>query len=80
MGPVRVSPRFSKLSVAEKGKAITTELEEDEEDLQGLITQIEAQDEEEKDAFQVPSLPPYISPWNRTAKIPKYLDAVKSML
>lgn len=33
MGPVQVSPRFSKLSVAEKGKEITTELEEDEEDL-----------------------------------------------
>jgi len=38
MGPVRVSPRFSKLSMAEKGKEITTEPIEDEEDLQALIT------------------------------------------
>lgn len=42
MGPVWVSPRFNKLLVAEKGKEITIELDEDEEDLQALIAQIEA--------------------------------------
>jgi len=34
--------------MVEKGKAITTKLEEEEEDLQALIAQIEAQDEEEE--------------------------------
>jgi len=52
--------------VAEKGKAITTEIDKDEEYFQALIAQIEAQDEEEEDAVQVPSLPPYISlGWSR---------------
>lgn len=37
MGPVWASPGFSKLSMVEKGKTITIELEEDEEDLQDLI-------------------------------------------
>lgn len=72
--------RFSKLLVVENGKAITTELKEDDKDLQALITQIEAQDEEEEDAFQIPSLTPYVSPWNGMAKIPKDLDAAKSTL
>lgn len=80
MGLVSVSPRFSKLSVAEKGKEITMELKEDEEDLKALIAHIKAHDEEEEDAFQIPSLPPYISQWNRMNKILKDLDAVKSML
>ena len=47
MGIVWASPRFSKVSVVEKGKEITTKIDEDEEDLQALIAQIEAQDEEE---------------------------------
>lgn len=80
MGPVKVSPRFSKLSVAKKGKKITTELEEDDEYLEALIAQIEAQDEEEEDAFQIPSLPPYLSPLNGTGKIPKDLNVVNSTL
>jgi len=42
MGLVWVSPRFSKLSTTEKGKVVTTETEEEEEDLQALIVQIEA--------------------------------------
>jgi len=41
MGLVKVSSRFRKLSVAKKGKAITNKLEEDDEALQYLITQIE---------------------------------------
>ena len=56
MEPVQASPRFSKLSIAEKGKAITTKLEEEEKDLQALISQIEAQDEEEKDISRVHSV------------------------
>ena len=57
-----------------------TEPAEDDEDLQVLILQIEAQDEEEEDAFQIPSLPPYILPWNEMTKILKDLDTAKSML
>lgn len=77
------SPQFNKLSIVENGKAITMELEEDEEDLQALITLIEAQDEEEEHVPQVSStiiLPPYISPWKGTPKIPKDLEATKSTL
>jgi len=51
--------------MAERGKAINTKFEEEEEDLQALITHIEAQDEEEENVSQVPSaitLPPYVSP------------------
>lgn len=53
MGPIKISPRFNKLSGAEKGKAITTDPEEDDEDLQALIDQIDAQDEDEEDSFQI---------------------------
>ena len=80
MGPVRVSPRFSKWLVVEKGKAITTEPIEDDKDLQALIAQIEAHDEDEEDMFQIPALPPYVSPWNGRTKILKDLDAAKSTL
>jgi len=42
MGPFSVSLRFSKRSVTEKGKAVTTKPDEDNKDLQALIAQIEA--------------------------------------
>jgi len=80
MGPIQVLSRFNKLLEVKKGKEITTEFEEDEEGLQALIDQIEAQDEEEENAFQIPSLPPYISPWNGTTKVPKDLETTKSTL
>ena len=67
--------------MAEKGKAVTVETEEEEEELQVLITQIEAQDEEAKDVSHIPSmkkLPPYIPPWKGKAKIPKDLEATRS--
>lgn len=60
MGPVQVSPwnpRFNKLLMVEKGKDVTTETEEDEEDLQVLITQIEAQDDEAENVSQVAVVP-----------------------
>lgn len=66
MGPIHVSPRnpwFHKLSMVEKGKSITIETEEEEEDFQALITQIEVQDDEVEDASKKHSttkLPPYI--------------------
>lgn len=67
MGPFRVSPRnprFGKLSMEEKGKYITNELDEEEEDLQALIYQIEVQDDVEEDVPPMPSiakLPAYVS-------------------
>lgn len=69
--------------MAEMGKAVTLEIEEEEEDLQDLIAQIEAQDDEAKNVSQVPSvikLPPYIPPRKGKAKIPKDLEATKSVL
>lgn len=45
MGLVRMSPRnsrFGKLSMEEKGKAVNIETDEEEEDLQALIDEIEA--------------------------------------
>jgi len=80
MGPIQVSPRFNKLPVEEKGQATTIEINEDEEDLQDLIAQIKAQDEEVEDAIQLPSLPPYLPPWHGMAKIPKDLDTAKRTL
>jgi len=80
MGLVKISPRFNKLSVVEKGKAITIEPEEDDEFLQALITQIDAQDEDEEGVFQIPSRPPYISLCTRTTKLPKDLDTTKNTL
>lgn len=64
MWPVQVSPqnpRSSKLSMDEKGKAITLETKREEEYLQALITQIEAQDDEMENVSPVPlviKLPP----------------------
>jgi len=63
MGLVRISPRFNKLSRAEKGKAITTKPKEDDKDLQDLIDQIDTEDEDKENAFQISSWPPYISLW-----------------
>jgi len=48
--------------------------------LKDLIAQIEVQDEDEDEVFQIPSQPPYISPWNRVPKIPEDLDATKNTI
>ena len=45
-----------------------------------MIAQVEAQDEEEEDTFQIPLPPTYVSPSDGMAKIPKDLDTVRSML
>jgi len=66
--------------MADKGKAITTELEEEEEYFRDLIAHIEAQDKEEENVPLVPSPPPYISLWKGAAKILKDLDTTKSTL
>lgn len=44
---VWASPRFKKFSVVDKGKAITTEPTEEDDDWQALIDQIDTQVEEE---------------------------------
>ena len=36
------NPQFGKLSIEEKGKAITIETDHEEEDLQALVNEIEA--------------------------------------
>lgn len=46
-GPVCMSPRnlqFGKLSMEEKGKAITIESDEEEEDIQALIVEVEEEE------------------------------------
>jgi len=86
MGLVLVSPRnpqFGKLSIAEKGKVVTIETKKEGEDLQALITQIGAQNDEVGEFSQKNSttkLPPYILPWKGKAKVPKDLEAMKSAL
>lgn len=86
MGPVHVfprNPRFDKLSMAEKEKAVTIKSDEEEEDLQALITKIDAKDDFAEDVSLIPSaknLPMYIPPWKGKAKIPKDLKATKSVL
>lgn len=45
-----------------------------------MFDQIDAQAKEEVDAFQLPSLPPYLSPWRGSTKLPKDLDIVKAEL
>lgn len=42
---VRASPQFSKQSTADKGKAISTTIDEDNDALQELVDQIDAQAE-----------------------------------
>ena len=41
--------QFSKLSMEEKGKAVTIETDDEEEDLQALIDEIEIDEEMEED-------------------------------
>ena len=67
--------------MVEKGKAVTLERKEEDEDLKALIAQIEVQDDEAKNVSKVPSakkLPPYNPPWKGKDKILKDLEATKS--
>jgi len=69
--------------MAKKGKAVTIESDVEEEDLQALIAQIEAQDNEVEDVSPMPSktrLPTYVPLWKGTTKILKDLKATKSAL
>ena len=80
VGIVWASPRLNKHSEVDKGKAVTTEPTEEDNNLQALIDEIDAQAKEEEVAFRLPSLPLYLSPWTRTTKILKDVDVAKTML
>lgn len=45
-----------------------------------MLDQIDAQVEEEVDTFQLPLLPPYLSPWRGSTKLPKDLDITKAKI
>lgn len=86
MGLVHMSPRnprYNKLSMEEKGKEISIETDEEEEDLQALITAVEEEEEVEEDIQPSPSLTKllvYVPPRKGKTKVPKNLDEMKSSL
>ena len=86
VGPIRMSPRnprFGKLSMEEKGKVVTIETDDEEEDLQALIDEIEVVEDMEEDIQLVCSTAKFlehIPPWKAKTKIPKDVDATKSAI
>ena len=86
MGLVRMSPRnlwHNKLSMEEKAKAVTIETDEEEEDLQTLITTAKEEEDVEEDIQLLRSTakrPAYVPPRIGKTKVPKDLDATKSSL
>jgi len=80
MGPVCMSPRnlrFNKLLMEEKGKVVTIETDEEEEDLQALIIEVEEEENMEVDIQPMCSttkLLEYVPPRKGKAKVPKDLD------
>ena len=81
-----MSPRnlhHNKLSMEEKGKAVTIETDEEEEDLQALIATAKEEEDVEEDIQSLRSatkLLEYVPPQKGKTKIPKDLDAMKSAL
>lgn len=86
MVPIRVSPRnplCSKLSMEEKGKAVTIETDEEEENMEDLIFaegEDEGMEEDTQPAHPSTKLPTYVPPRKGKAKVPKDLDKTKSSL
>lgn len=75
--------QFGKLSMEEKGKVVTIQIDEQEEDLQALIVVVEEEEDMEVDIqpmHSVARLPEYVPLWKGKAKVPKDLDATKSAL
>jgi len=67
----------------EKGKAVTIETDDEEEDLQALIDEIEIDEEMEEDIqlMRTPvKFPEYVPLQKGKDKVPKDLDATKSAL
>ena len=75
------NPRHRKLSMEEKGKAVTIETDEEEKDLQALITAMKEEEEVEEDIQPLHSttkLPAYVPLWKGKTKVLKNLDEMKS--
>ena len=67
----------------EKGKVVTIEINDEEEDLQALVDEIEADEEMEEDIQPVHAVAKfleYIPSRKEKAKVPKDLDSAKSAL
>lgn len=86
MAPLCVSPwnpLLNKLSMEEKGKSVTIETNEEEEDLQDL-TIVEEEDEgmevDTQPMHSVTKLPNYVPLRKGKAKVPKDLEETKSLL
>lgn len=83
---IRVSsqnPLYTRLTMEEEGKVVNVETNEEEEDLEDLIIEEDADEgmeEETEPAHPPTNLPTYIPPWKGKAKVPKYLDESKSSL
>lgn len=86
MVPLCVSswnPLRTKLLMEEKGKVVTIETDEEEEDLEDIIIK-EDEDkgmEEETEPAQPPTkLLAYVLPWKGKAKVPKDLEETKRLI
>lgn len=85
MGPLSMSPRnlLHKISMEEKGKAVTIETDKEEEDLQALTAAIEEEEDMEEDIQSLHSttkLPAYVPPRKGKTKVSKNLDETQSSL
>jgi len=86
MAPIRMSsrnPLCSKLSMAEKGKAVTIDTNEEEEDLQALTIVAEEDEyleEEIQPIFSTAKLPAYVPLRKGKTKVLKGPDKTKSSL
>ena len=86
MVPIRVSPRKplrNKLPMAEKGKVVTIDTNEEEVDLQALTITVEDDEDMEEDIqpiHSVTKLLTYVPPRKGKTKVPMDLDETKSSL
>lgn len=85
MVPIRMSLRnlWHKLSMEEKGKAVTTVTDEEEEYLQALTTATEEEEDVEEDIQLLcfaTKLSVYVPPRKGKTKVPTNLDETKSSL
>jgi len=83
---VHMSPRNllrTKLTMEEKGKVINLEVDEEEEDFEGILVEEEEDIEMEVETQLVDpltKLPMYVPPWKGKARVPKDIDESKSFL
>ena len=77
------NPLRTKLSMEEKGKVVTIETDDEEEDLKDLLIaedEDEGMEEETQPVHASTKLPAYVPPWKGKARVPKDLDETKSSL